>query len=106
MEVALTQSQIAGRKPLPQVSGFLCVVIADGQVMVPDWECADGGLFGRGHGELAHLGTGSIGTDEDGASNDRTITEGCNHTIATFVKGDVDKILVVLILISAASEKS
>lgn len=104
--MALTQSQIAGREIPSQVSGFLCIAVTDDQVMVPDRERADRGFFGRGHGKFAHGGTGPIGADEDRALNDRTIAEGGNHALATFVEGDVDKRFAVLILISSASEHS
>lgn len=94
METPLAQRQITSRELRSQIRRFLRVAIADGHVVVPDGECTDLGI--RGDGEFADLGAGAVGAEDDGASCQSGVGEGCDYALAGGVESDVGQGFAVL----------
>lgn len=92
----LAQCQITRWESLPHISRLGRIPVADGHVVVPNWEPAHLRLVCSRHGELSDFGARAVGAKDHGSMDGGIIAERCNYSVAALVECKVAEALAVL----------
>lgn len=81
---------------MPHISRLPRIPIADGHVVVPNWEPTHLRLVCSRHGELSDFGARAVGAKDQGPMDGSIIAERCNYSVAALVESNVAEALAVL----------